>query len=65
MDTKNTVYDNETIQGEWVMVLDDYDDGVGTRELPHCSKCGRGVYRHDAANFCPFCGIPIKNPMRT
>lgn len=49
---------------EWVMVLDDFDDGVGIRELPHCSKCGRGVYRHDAGSYCPFCGVNMRNPMR-
>lgn len=49
---------------EWKMVLDDFDDGVGNRELPHCSKCGRGVYKHDAGLYCPFCGALMKNPMR-
>lgn len=49
---------------EWKMVLDDFDDGVGIRELPHCSKCNRGVYRHDAGLYCPFCGALMKNPMR-
>jgi hypothetical protein len=46
------------------MVLDDFDDGVGNRELPHCSKCHRGVYKHDAGSWCPFCGAAMKNPMR-
>ena len=45
------------------MVLDDFDDGIGNRELPHCSKCHRGVYKHDAGGWCPFCGAAIKNPM--
>ena len=49
---------------EWKMVVDDFDDGVGNRELPHCSKCGRGVYKHDAGLYCPFCGALMKNPMR-
>ena len=54
----------ESTEAEWVMVLDDFDDGVGNRELPHCSKCGRGVYRHDAGSYCPFCGAAIQNPMK-
>ena len=49
---------------EWRMVVDDYDDGVGNRELPHCSRCGRGVYNHDAGMWCPFCGAIMKNPKR-
>ena len=49
---------------EWKMIVDDFDDGVGNRELPHCSKCGRGVYKHDAGLYCPFCGALMKNPMR-
>lgn len=49
---------------EWEMVLDDFDDGFGNRELPHCSKCHRGVYKHDAGSWCPFCGVAMKNPMR-
>jgi ribosomal protein S27AE len=49
---------------EWKMVVDDFDDGKGNRELPHCSKCGRGVYKHDAGLYCPFCGALMKNPMR-
>ena len=49
---------------EWNMTLDDFDDGLGNRELPHCSKCGRGVYKHDAGLYCPFCGALMKNPMR-
>lgn len=49
---------------EWNMVLDDFDDGVGIRELLHCSKCGRGVYKHDASLYCTFCGALMKNPMR-
>lgn len=55
----------ETIYAEWEMVLDDFDDGFGNKELPHCSKCHRGVYRHDAGMWCPFCGAAMKNPMRT
>lgn len=49
---------------EWKMVLDDFDDGVGIRELPHCTNCGRSVYKHDAGSWCPFCGAAMKNPMR-
>jgi ribosomal protein S27AE len=48
---------------EWKMIVDDFDDGVGNRELPHCSKCGRGVYKHDAGLYCPLCGALMKNPM--
>lgn len=49
---------------EWVMSLDDYEDGWGEHEYPHCSRCNRGVYRHDAGSWCPFCGAIMKNPMR-
>ena len=49
----------------WEMALDDFEDGLGNRELPHCSKCGRGVYKHDAGPFCTFCGSPMKNPINT
>ena len=49
---------------EWKMVVDDFDDGKGERELPHCSKCKRGVYKHDAGKYCPFCGATMINPMR-
>ena len=48
---------------EWKIVVDDFDDGKGERELPHCSKCNRGVYRHDAGKYCPFCGATMVNPM--
>ena len=51
-------------EAEWVMVVDDFENGWGEREYPHCSKCGRGVYRHDAGCWCPFCGSVMKNPMR-
>ena len=54
----------ETLEAEWIMVEDDFDDGNGSRAYPHCSKCYRGVYRHDAGSYCPFCGKPMKNPMR-
>ena len=53
----------EIITAEWKMVLDDFDDGKGNRELPHCSNCYRGVYKHDAGNYCPFCGAIMKNPI--
>lgn len=49
---------------EWVMVMDDFENGWGERKYPHCSNCHRGVYRHDAGNWCPFCGTAMKNPMR-
>lgn len=62
-DRDNPIYGEISI-AEWKMVLDDFDDGVGNRELPHCSKCGRGVYKHDARLYCPFCGALMKNPMR-
>ena len=54
----------ETNDAEWVMALDDFENGWGEREYPHCSNCNRGVYRHDAGSWCPFCGKPMKNPMR-
>lgn len=46
------------------MVIDDFEDGKGNREYPYCTNCNKGVYRHDAGNWCPFCGASIKNPMR-
>ena len=49
---------------EWKMVVDDYDEGWGHQKYPHCSNCKRGVYRHDAGSWCPFCGAAMKNPMR-
>ena len=51
-------------KAEWVMTLDDFENGWGERKYPHCSNCGRGVYVHDAGKWCPFCGKPMKNPMR-
>lgn len=54
----------EIIDAEWKMVVDDFDDGLGNRELPHCTNCGRGVYRHDAGSWCTFCGAAMKNPIR-
>ena len=56
-------YEELQASAEWVMVVDDFDDGLGSRELPHCSKCGRGVYKHDAGSWCTFCGATMKNPM--
>lgn len=50
---------------DWIMVIDDFEDGNGNREYPHCSMCNRGVYRHDAGMWCPFCGAAMKNPIRT
>lgn len=52
------------ISAEWVMTLDDFENGWGERIYPHCSNCGRGVYVHDAGSWCPFCGKLMKNPMR-
>lgn len=62
-DREAVVY-GEIPVAEWKMVVDDFDDGAGNRELPHCSKCSRGVYKHDAGLYCPFCGALMKNPMR-
>ena len=63
IDSAPTENVKEIIYAEWKMILDDFDDGVGTRELPHCSNCHRGVYKHDAGSWCPFCGAEMKNPM--
>lgn len=52
------------VEAEWIMVIDDFEDGKGNREYPHCTNCNKGVYRYDAGNWCPFCGASIKNPMR-
>ena len=49
---------------EWVIAVYDFEDGMGNRELPHCSNCNRGVYSHDAGIWCPFCGCLMKNPKR-
>ena len=48
---------------EWVMALDDFENGWGEREYPRCTNCHRGVYKHDAGSWCPFCGKRMKNPM--
>ena len=50
---------------EWVMSRDDFENGWGYREYPFCSNCHRGVYRHDAGKWCPFCGKQMRNPMVT
>lgn len=55
----------EALKAEWIMATDDFDDGNGSRVYPHCSKCYRGVYRHDAGSWCPFCGAAMKNPIHT
>lgn len=55
---------NYKVGAKWNMVADNYDDGNGEQEYPHCSNCHRGVYRHDAGSWCPFCGAAMKNPMR-
>lgn len=52
------------IEAKWVMALDDFENGWGEREYPRCTNCHRGVYKHDAGNWCPFCGASMKNPMR-
>ena len=49
----------EIVHAKWEMVLDDFDDGMGERELPHCSNCHIGVYKHDAKNWCPECGAQM------
>ena len=49
----------EIIIAEWKMVIDDFDDGKGNRKLPHCTNCNI----HDAGNYCPFCGVLMKNPI--
>lgn len=41
---------------KWILSIDDFDDGKGEQEYPHCHNCGRGVYKRDAGNYCPFCG---------
>ena len=53
----------EIINAEWEIVIDDFDDGVGNRPLPHCTNCHRGVYNHDAGKWCTFCGALMKNPI--
>ena len=53
----------ESTFAEWIMAEDSYEDGREYSEYPHCSNCNRGVYKHDAGSFCPFCGTPMKNPM--
>ena len=58
-----TTIDKNDNHAEWVMIENDFENGWGTRMYPHCSKCGRGVYKHDAGKFCPFCGTLIKNPI--
>ncbi len=63
-DRETPIYGDVPI-AEWRMVVDDFDDGVGGRELPRCSRCNKGVYKHDAGLYCPFCGALMKNPMRT
>jgi len=64
MPTIEIVEAKENISAEWVMVIDDFEDGRGNVETPHCTNCGRGVYRHDAGSYCPFCGAVMRNPMR-
>ena len=57
-------YKELQISAEWVMTLDNFENGWGERTYPHCSDCSRGVYMHDAGKWCPLCGKPMKNPMR-
>lgn len=64
MPTIEIVESKENVSAEWWMVIDDFDDGKGQREYPHCTNCGRGVYKHDAGSWCPFCGAAMRNPMR-
>lgn len=49
----------EVVHAKWVMALDDFEDGRGNVETPHCTNCGTGVYRHDAKNYCPYCGAKM------
>ena len=49
----------EIVHAKWVISIDDFDDGFGEREYPFCSNCHRGVYRHDAKNYCPNCGAKM------
>ena len=53
-----------TIRSEWDLRIDDFEDGLGARRVPYCKHCGHSVYRHDAGNYCPFCGSTMTNPMR-
>lgn len=53
----------DIIHAQWEEVLDDFDDGNGERMYPHCSNCHRGVYRHDADRWCPFCGADMSDKM--
>ena len=55
--------DPESLEGSWEMVIDDFENGWGNRLYPRCSKCYKGVYKHDAGKYCPFCGSKMKNPM--
>lgn len=64
MPTIEIVEAKENISAEWVMAIDDFEDGRGHVETPHCTNCSRGVYRHDAGSYCPFCGAVMRNPMR-
>ena len=57
------VVETVTEEAKWVIALDDFENGWGELEYPHCSNCNRGVYRHDAGMWCPFCGKSMKNPM--
>lgn len=64
IDTAPSEKVKEIIEAEWEMVIDDFDNGLGEKEYPHCSNCHRGVYIHDAGSWCPFCGANMKNPKR-
>ena len=64
MPTIEIVEAKENISAEWWMVVDDFDDVKGEKNYPHCTNCSRGVYRHDAGSYCPFCGAAMRNPMR-
>lgn len=56
---KEAVDVREVVHAKWVMALDDFEDGRGEVETPHCTNCGTGVYRHDALNYCPYCGAKM------
>ena len=49
----------EVVHAKWVIAVDDFEDGRGEVETPHCTNCGTGVYRHDALNYCPYCGAKM------
>ena len=63
LDVWSKIVEEKDNNAEWVMSQDDFENGWGYKDYPHCSNCHRGVYKHDAGNYCPFCGKPMKNPI--